>query len=289
MNVRVEALEMEQSLYTRASSSPSATPARTISTTSSAQPRRLAGHHHRRQDLQRPAPGLPRDGPGRRRAAPLRHPHPQDGHAVPDGADDVRDFARGLEEIFVIEEKRPFLEMFAKQVLYGSANAPRIVGKFDEEEPRAAAHYGEFESDIIVRALLKRLSRKTRSNRPKAGSSAWTRSTPQQAADRAPHRLVLLGLPAQQLDQGPRRQHRVGRHRLPHHGDVDGPQRGHGHPHGRRGRAVDRHGSPSPTPSTSSRTWATAPTPTRAAWRSATAASTNVNITFKLLVNATPR
>lgn len=74
----------------------------------------------------------------------------------------VRDFAQGLEEIFVIEEKRPFLEMFAKQVLYGQANAPRIVGKFDEEEKELLPHYGEFESDIIVRALLKRLSRKVR-------------------------------------------------------------------------------------------------------------------------------
>lgn len=74
----------------------------------------------------------------------------------------VREFAQGLEEIFVIEEKRPFLEMFAKQVLYGMANAPRIVGKFDEEEKELLPHYGEFESDIIVRALLKRLSRKTR-------------------------------------------------------------------------------------------------------------------------------
>ena len=74
----------------------------------------------------------------------------------------VRDFARGLEEIFVIEEKRPFLEMFAKQVLYGSANAPRIVGKFDEEEKELLPHYGEFESDVIVRTLTQRLSRKVR-------------------------------------------------------------------------------------------------------------------------------
>ncbi|MEN2472171.1 indolepyruvate ferredoxin oxidoreductase family protein [Burkholderia sp. GS2Y] len=74
----------------------------------------------------------------------------------------VREFAQGLEEIFVIEEKRPFLEMFAKDVLYGQANAPRIVGKFDEDEKELLPHYGEFESDVIARALLKRLSRKAR-------------------------------------------------------------------------------------------------------------------------------
>ena len=74
----------------------------------------------------------------------------------------VRDFAQGLEEILVIEEKRPFLEMFAKNVLYGAANAPRIVGKFDEQEQELLPHYGEFESDVIGRALTKRLSQKAR-------------------------------------------------------------------------------------------------------------------------------
>lgn len=74
----------------------------------------------------------------------------------------VRDFAKGLEEIFVIEEKRPFLEMFAKNVLYGMANAPRIVGKFDEQEKELLPHYGEFESDVIGRALTRRLSQKGR-------------------------------------------------------------------------------------------------------------------------------
>jgi len=74
----------------------------------------------------------------------------------------VREFAKGLEEIFVIEEKRPFLEMFAKNLLYGAANAPRVVGKFDEEYQELLPHYGEFESDIIARALAKRLSRKAR-------------------------------------------------------------------------------------------------------------------------------
>jgi indolepyruvate ferredoxin oxidoreductase len=74
----------------------------------------------------------------------------------------VREFAQGLEEIFVIEEKRPFLELFAKNVLYGMANAPRIVGKFDEHERELLPHYGEFESDVIGRALTARLSQKAR-------------------------------------------------------------------------------------------------------------------------------
>ena len=52
------------------------------------EPRRVARHHHRGQDLQRSAPVLPRTGPGRRLAAPIRRAHPEDGHAVPDGADD---------------------------------------------------------------------------------------------------------------------------------------------------------------------------------------------------------
>ncbi len=47
----------------------------------------LGGHHHRGQDLPRPATVLPRAGSGRRRVAPLRHPHPEDGNAIPDGAD----------------------------------------------------------------------------------------------------------------------------------------------------------------------------------------------------------
>ncbi|HKE40266.1 MAG TPA: indolepyruvate ferredoxin oxidoreductase family protein [Casimicrobiaceae bacterium] len=84
------------------------------------------------------------------------------GMLFPMEATAVRDFARGLEEILVIEEKRPFLEMFAKNVLYGTANAPRIVGKFDEQERELLPHFGEFESDVIGRALTQRLSQKAR-------------------------------------------------------------------------------------------------------------------------------
>jgi indolepyruvate ferredoxin oxidoreductase len=74
----------------------------------------------------------------------------------------VGEFARGLEEILVIEEKRAFLELFAKDVLYGVPDRPRIVGKRDEEERPLVPIVGELDSDLIARAIAKRLGRKTR-------------------------------------------------------------------------------------------------------------------------------
>jgi indolepyruvate ferredoxin oxidoreductase len=44
----------------------------------------------------------------------------------------TRRFADGLEQILVVEEKRPLLEDQIRQQLYGMRNPPRIVGKRDE-------------------------------------------------------------------------------------------------------------------------------------------------------------
>ncbi|HEX2173889.1 MAG TPA: indolepyruvate ferredoxin oxidoreductase family protein [Dehalococcoidia bacterium] len=72
----------------------------------------------------------------------------------------VREFARGLEEIVVVEEKRPFLEMFAKETLYGGPDQPRIVGKTDETGAQLLPSHGELDADIIARAIAKRVERK---------------------------------------------------------------------------------------------------------------------------------
>jgi indolepyruvate ferredoxin oxidoreductase len=74
----------------------------------------------------------------------------------------VQEFARGLQEILVVEEKRSFLEMFAKDILYGWSDRPRIVGKLDEEERSLVPFVGELDSDVIARAVAKRLARKVR-------------------------------------------------------------------------------------------------------------------------------
>ncbi|GAA3414171.1 hypothetical protein GCM10018952_33710 [Streptosporangium vulgare] len=49
----------------------------------------------------------------------------------------VRTFARGLSEILVVEEKAPLLETSVKDILYGTADAPRVLGKLDENGARA--------------------------------------------------------------------------------------------------------------------------------------------------------
>jgi indolepyruvate ferredoxin oxidoreductase len=163
MNVRYEALEMEQSLYTRRLEVVKRYAAvnnlnRVVVDTPDAWLGIVtAGKTY--NDLRQAFFEMGLDDAGLRRAG-IRIL--KMGLLFPMEPAVVRDFARGLEEIFVVEEKRPFLEMFAKNVLYGMANAPRVVGKFDEEEKELLPHYGEFESDVLVRALMKRISRKVR-------------------------------------------------------------------------------------------------------------------------------
>src|SRR5271166_6366362 len=73
----------------------------------------------------------------------------------------VRDFSAGLDLILVVEEKRPLLEDQIRVILYGSANAPRLVGKFfngaafapDHAAP-AIPNCGETTPELVARILL---------------------------------------------------------------------------------------------------------------------------------------
>ncbi|HUT48512.1 MAG TPA: indolepyruvate ferredoxin oxidoreductase family protein [Alphaproteobacteria bacterium] len=67
-------------------------------------------------------------------------------------------FARGLEEVFVIEEKRSFIETQMKELLYPDrATAPRIVGKTDETGAELLPAYGVHTPEQLAREIGKRL------------------------------------------------------------------------------------------------------------------------------------
>ena len=70
--------------------------------------------------------------------------------------DIVRRFARGLDEILVLDEKRAFIELFLRDILYGSAGAPRVVGKTDELGRRLVPADGELSADRIAAVVANR-------------------------------------------------------------------------------------------------------------------------------------
>jgi indolepyruvate ferredoxin oxidoreductase len=72
----------------------------------------------------------------------------------------VRHFARGLEEIVVVEEKRSFVEMFLRDVLYNDAVHPRLVGKRDEQGRPLVPANGELDADRIAQIVASRLEQR---------------------------------------------------------------------------------------------------------------------------------
>ena len=188
--------------------------------------------------------------------------------------DGIRHFAEGLEEILVVEEKRALVENQLKEQLYNwnEKVRPRVIGKFDENrrmDPalgrRADAGADRPRHRQAHRPLPHQPAHRAAPGLPR-GQGALAG---QFQAAHPPHRLFLLGLPAQHLDQGARGQPRAGRHRLPLHGAVDGPRHRRPSP---RWAARARPGSArrrSARRRMSSRISATAPITIPAAWRSA--------------------
>ncbi|ABP53505.1 indolepyruvate ferredoxin oxidoreductase family protein [Salinispora tropica] len=70
----------------------------------------------------------------------------------------VREFAAGLDEIVVVEEKRGFIESAVKDLLYGSGDAPVVCGKTDPAGRSLFRPTGELNPDVIAAGLARRLS-----------------------------------------------------------------------------------------------------------------------------------
>lgn len=72
----------------------------------------------------------------------------------------INQFSNGLDEIFVIEEKRSFIEMLVKEEMYNHSNKPIIVGKYDENNKNLIPGYGELTADHLAKILFNRYSKK---------------------------------------------------------------------------------------------------------------------------------
>src|SRR6266496_2353882 len=70
----------------------------------------------------------------------------------------VREFADGLKEILVVEEKRSFLEAAIRDVLYGGPIQPAVTGKRDAEGSELVPAYGELDADLITGPLRRRMT-----------------------------------------------------------------------------------------------------------------------------------
>jgi indolepyruvate ferredoxin oxidoreductase len=69
----------------------------------------------------------------------------------------MRAFAAGLEQIVVVEEKRALIETQLKELLYGRAGAPEIIGKQDEQGAPLFPSHGALSSNQIALALAERI------------------------------------------------------------------------------------------------------------------------------------
>ncbi|MGI9601513.1 MAG: indolepyruvate ferredoxin oxidoreductase family protein, partial [Acidimicrobiales bacterium] len=69
----------------------------------------------------------------------------------------IRRFADGVDEVLVIEEKRPTIESLIKDTLYPLTNRPVVVGKFDENDDQLLPEHGALDADRLVPVLWSRL------------------------------------------------------------------------------------------------------------------------------------
>jgi indolepyruvate ferredoxin oxidoreductase len=71
----------------------------------------------------------------------------------------IRAFARGLEDILVVEEKRAFIESQIKEYMFNWDERPSVVGKYDEAGEWILPSTSELTPARIARVIAKRLAR----------------------------------------------------------------------------------------------------------------------------------
>ena len=126
-------------------------------------------HHHQRQELSRRAAGARRSRHHRSRTPPRSaFASTRSRCRGRSSREGVRQFAEGLDEILVVEEKRQVVEYQLKEQLYNWRDdvRPRVVGKFDEKGEWVRPHgdwllpaLSELTPAMIARVIAQRIER----------------------------------------------------------------------------------------------------------------------------------
>ncbi len=77
---------------------------------------------------------------------------------VPVDEQQVRDFAHGLAEVLVVEDKNPTFELLVKSAMYDSDERPRVVGRHDETGAPLVPGTGMLDADRLLEPLRRRLA-----------------------------------------------------------------------------------------------------------------------------------
>ncbi|WP_280265556.1 indolepyruvate ferredoxin oxidoreductase family protein [Nocardia wallacei] len=88
------------------------------------------------------------------------------GMTYPVAPEPIRAFAAGLSRVIVVEDKTAFLETQLRDILYGTADAPRIVGKRDDANRPLFDHDGELTAGRIAKPLRRALDGYIEMKRP---------------------------------------------------------------------------------------------------------------------------
>ncbi|MBK6377720.1 MAG: indolepyruvate ferredoxin oxidoreductase family protein [Xanthomonadales bacterium] len=71
----------------------------------------------------------------------------------------IREFADGLEDVIVVEEKRSFIESQMKEYMYNWTTRPSVVGKYDEDGNWVLPSTNELTPAMIALVIARRLAR----------------------------------------------------------------------------------------------------------------------------------
>ena len=163
---------------------------------------------------------LPRAAPGAHHARPRRGELERRGIRLlklgviyPLEPSVVVEFAQGLEQIVVVEDKRAFIEDALKSILYGRPDVPQVVRASGAADGTMLfSGLGELDSDAIASD-----ARTAAGPRRHPGHRSATAAHLPAARRIVAPAVLLLRLPAQLLDPGRAGRTRRWRHRLPHH------------------------------------------------------------------------